>query len=71
MACDVRFEPTLVRVNVVCEDDGFETLNCRVQLPFNSMVPHREPMKLLDKALAPEKVSGQRYADWIMATIDR
>jgi aryl-alcohol dehydrogenase-like predicted oxidoreductase len=28
-------------------------------------------MKLLDDALAPGKVSGQRYADWIMATIDR
>jgi aryl-alcohol dehydrogenase-like predicted oxidoreductase len=28
-------------------------------------------MKLLDDALAPEKVSGKRYADWIMATIDR
>ena len=28
-------------------------------------------MKALDDALAPEKVSGPRYADWIMATIDR
>ena len=28
-------------------------------------------MKMLGDALAPEKVSGQRYADWIMATIDR
>jgi len=28
-------------------------------------------MKVLDDALAPGKVSGQRYADWIMATIDR
>src|SRR6266567_6422976 len=28
-------------------------------------------MKLLDDALAPENVSGQRYHDWIMATIDR
>jgi aryl-alcohol dehydrogenase-like predicted oxidoreductase len=28
-------------------------------------------MKALDGALAPEKVSGKRYADWIMATIDR
>lgn len=28
-------------------------------------------MKELDNALAPGKVSGQRYADWIMATIDR
>jgi aryl-alcohol dehydrogenase-like predicted oxidoreductase len=28
-------------------------------------------MKALDDALAPGKVSGQRYADWIMATIDR
>jgi aryl-alcohol dehydrogenase-like predicted oxidoreductase len=28
-------------------------------------------MKMLDDALAPGKVSGQRYADWIMATIDR
>jgi aryl-alcohol dehydrogenase-like predicted oxidoreductase len=28
-------------------------------------------MKTLDGALAPEKVSGKRYADWIMATIDR
>src|SRR6202046_5365361 len=28
-------------------------------------------MKVLDDALAPEKVSGKRYADWIMATIDR
>jgi aryl-alcohol dehydrogenase-like predicted oxidoreductase len=27
--------------------------------------------KVLDDALAPEKVSGKRYADWIMATIDR
>jgi aryl-alcohol dehydrogenase-like predicted oxidoreductase len=28
-------------------------------------------MKVLDDALAPGKVSGRRYADWIMATIDR
>ena len=28
-------------------------------------------MKTLDDALAPGKVSGQRYADWMMATIDR
>jgi aryl-alcohol dehydrogenase-like predicted oxidoreductase len=28
-------------------------------------------MKALDDTLAPGKVSGQRYADWIMATIDR
>jgi aryl-alcohol dehydrogenase-like predicted oxidoreductase len=28
-------------------------------------------MKTLDEALAPGKVSGKRYADWIMATIDR
>jgi aryl-alcohol dehydrogenase-like predicted oxidoreductase len=28
-------------------------------------------MKALDAALAPGKVSGKRYADWIMATIDR
>jgi aryl-alcohol dehydrogenase-like predicted oxidoreductase len=28
-------------------------------------------MKVLDEPLAPGKVSGQRYADWIMATLDR
>ena len=28
-------------------------------------------LKTLDDALAPGKVSGKRYADWIMATIDR
>jgi aryl-alcohol dehydrogenase-like predicted oxidoreductase len=28
-------------------------------------------MKVLDDALAPGKVSGKRYADWIMTTIDR
>ena len=28
-------------------------------------------MQVLDDALAPGKVSGKRYADWIMATIDR
>jgi aryl-alcohol dehydrogenase-like predicted oxidoreductase len=28
-------------------------------------------MRTLDEALAPGKVSGKRYADWIMATIDR
>ena len=28
-------------------------------------------MKVLDDALAPGKVSGKRYVDWIMATIDR
>jgi aryl-alcohol dehydrogenase-like predicted oxidoreductase len=28
-------------------------------------------MMALDDALAPGKVSGKRYADWIMATIDR
>jgi aryl-alcohol dehydrogenase-like predicted oxidoreductase len=28
-------------------------------------------MKVLDDALAPGRVSGKRYADWIMATIDR
>jgi aryl-alcohol dehydrogenase-like predicted oxidoreductase len=28
-------------------------------------------MNVLDEALAPGKVSGKRYADWIMATIDR
>lgn len=31
--------------------------------------PHQ--MKSLDDALAPGKISGKRYADWIMATIDR
>ena len=31
--------------------------------------PHQ--MKTLDDALAPGKVSGKRYADWILATIDR
>jgi aryl-alcohol dehydrogenase-like predicted oxidoreductase len=30
-----------------------------------------EQMKALDDALAPGTVSGKRYADWIMATIDR
>ena len=28
-------------------------------------------MKSLDAALAPEKVSGDRYASWIMPTVDR
>jgi len=28
-------------------------------------------MQALDEALAAGKVSGKRYADWIMATIDR
>ncbi|MGG6311852.1 aldo/keto reductase [Paenibacillus macerans] len=28
-------------------------------------------LKSLDEALASEKISGQRYPDWIMATIDR
>lgn len=28
-------------------------------------------MRMLDDALAPGKISGKRYADWIMATIDR
>jgi aryl-alcohol dehydrogenase-like predicted oxidoreductase len=28
-------------------------------------------MRALDEALAPGKVAGKRYADWIMATIDR
>ncbi|MGD0117402.1 MAG: aldo/keto reductase [Candidatus Binatus sp.] len=28
-------------------------------------------MKMLDDAMAPGKVSGKRYPDWIMATIDR
>jgi hypothetical protein len=28
-------------------------------------------IKVLDDALAPGRVSGKRYADWIMATIDR
>jgi aryl-alcohol dehydrogenase-like predicted oxidoreductase len=28
-------------------------------------------MQVLDDALAPGNVSGQRYADWIMATLDR
>jgi aryl-alcohol dehydrogenase-like predicted oxidoreductase len=28
-------------------------------------------MKMLDDALVPGKISGKRYADWIMATIDR
>lgn len=30
-----------------------------------------DQMAALNNALAPGKVSGQRYADWIMATIDR
>jgi aryl-alcohol dehydrogenase-like predicted oxidoreductase len=30
-----------------------------------------EEMQALDAALAPAKVSGKRYADWIMATVDR
>lgn len=29
------------------------------------------PMRARDDALAPGKVSGNRYPDWIMATIDR
>lgn len=28
-------------------------------------------MRSLDEALTPEKISGQRYPDWVMATIDR
>lgn len=28
-------------------------------------------LKLLDEALSPEHISGQRYPDWVMATIDR
>jgi aryl-alcohol dehydrogenase-like predicted oxidoreductase len=28
-------------------------------------------MKVLDDAMAPGKVSGKRYSDWMMATIDR
>jgi aryl-alcohol dehydrogenase-like predicted oxidoreductase len=28
-------------------------------------------MKALDDAMSPGKISGQRYADWIMKTIDR
>jgi aryl-alcohol dehydrogenase-like predicted oxidoreductase len=28
-------------------------------------------MRVLDAALEPAKVSGKRYADWIMATVDR
>ncbi|MDE1995360.1 MAG: aldo/keto reductase [Rhizobiaceae bacterium] len=28
-------------------------------------------MKMLDDALAPGKISGKRYSDWVMATIDR
>jgi hypothetical protein len=40
------------------------------RLPFDD---YNDPaqMKVLDDALAPGKVSGKRYADWIMATIDR
>jgi aryl-alcohol dehydrogenase-like predicted oxidoreductase len=30
-----------------------------------------EQVTVLDNALAPGKISGQRYADWIMKTIDR
>jgi aryl-alcohol dehydrogenase-like predicted oxidoreductase len=30
-----------------------------------------DQMKTLDEALAQGKISGKRYADWIMATIDR
>jgi aryl-alcohol dehydrogenase-like predicted oxidoreductase len=34
---------------------------------------HLDPaeMKTLDEALAPGKVSGKRYPDWMMATINR
>jgi hypothetical protein len=28
-------------------------------------------MKTLDDALAPDKISGPRYAPWVMATVDR
>jgi len=28
-------------------------------------------LRMLDEALAPDKVSGKRYPDWVMATIDR
>jgi aryl-alcohol dehydrogenase-like predicted oxidoreductase len=28
-------------------------------------------MRALDAALGPAKISGKRYADWIMATVDR
>jgi hypothetical protein len=28
-------------------------------------------IQALDAALDPSKISGKRYADWIMATVDR
>ena len=28
-------------------------------------------MKQLDEALAPGKISGERYPAWVMATVDR
>ena len=28
-------------------------------------------MQALDAALEPARISGKRYADWIMATVDR
>jgi hypothetical protein len=28
-------------------------------------------IQALDAALGPSKISGKRYADWIMATVDR
>jgi aryl-alcohol dehydrogenase-like predicted oxidoreductase len=36
-----------------------------------TIVLDAEQIKLLDDVLAPGKVSGKRYADWMMSTIDR
>ena len=36
-----------------------------------SLGPDPAEMRLLEDALAPGAISGQRYPGWIMATIDR
>ncbi|MDR1275419.1 MAG: aldo/keto reductase, partial [Candidatus Accumulibacter sp.] len=37
----------------------------------DSVTLSSDQMQQLDTALAPDKISGERYAAWIMATIDR
>lgn len=36
-----------------------------------SVVLDAAEMRILDSALAPDKIAGNRYPDWIMATVDR
>ena len=49
-------------------DNGASSIEERLVVPVNAI---SEEMAALDAALAPEKVSGPRYGEKLMAQVDR